>query len=301
MQINKVILTLLSFTAIIISGTAAAHHRFIASGSGMPNIVIVNEEGEIEWEYPTGGECNDLSMLSDSTILFSHKTGAKLINLKKETLWEYTGEEGTEIQSASPLYDGNFLIMQNGTPAKLLEINRKGEIVTYFEIPTQVSHPHGQFRNVRKTKNGTYLIGYFSEQKVCEFNSKGEIIRTIPMQGNAYAALRLPGENTLIACGDGHHLIEVDKDNKVIWEIKENDIPGHPLRFVAGLQCLDNGNIVVCNWGGHGHKNEQPQIFEITRDKKVVWQVNDWKNLKTISTIQLLDVTGRMEKMELIR
>jgi hypothetical protein len=301
MQQKTKIISLLSLIVLFAVSSVKAQHRFIASGSGMRNIVIVDKSGEIEWEYPSGRECNDLSVLSDSTILFSHKTGAKLINLDKETLWEYVGEEGTEIQSASPLPNGNFLIMQNGTPAKLMEINRKGDIEVYLEIPTTQSNPHGQFRNIRKTKDDTYLLGYFNEQKVCEFNSKGEVIRTIPIKGNAFASLRLDNGNTLIACGDGHRLIEVDKNDKVVWKLKENEIPGNPLRFVAGLQCLENGNIVICNWGGHGHKGEQPQIFEITRDKKVVWEVNDWVNLRTISTIQILDVPGKMEEMEIIR
>ncbi len=276
-------------------------HRFIASGSGMKNIVIVSEDGNVEWEYSAGKECNDVSMLSDSTVLFSCRTGAKLVSLKKELLWEYVGEKGTEVQSASMLKNGRILIVQNGHPAKLREINKKGKVKREFILPTEMKSTHAQFRNIRKTNKGTYIVGYFKEGKVCEFDKKGNIIRTIPIKGNAFSSVRLPNGNTLIGCGDEHRLIEVDKDNNEVWTIEENEIPGHPLRFVANFHRLPNGNTVICNWGGHGHKNGQAQIFEITRDKKVVWEVSDWEKFKTISTIQILDVKGRMEKAELFR
>ena len=276
-------------------------HRFLASGSGMKQIVIVDRTGEIEWSYPFEGECNDVSMLSDSTILFSYRHGARLINLQKETLWEYKGEEHTEVQSASPLSRKRFLVMQNGNPAKLMEIDRKGRIRKTIQLPTVARHPHGQFRNVRKTKSGTYLVGYFNGDKVVEFDGNGIPIRTIPIKGNNFCTLRLANGNTLIACGDQHRLVEVDPEGAVVWCLEKEELPRHPLRFVAGLQVLQNGNIVVCNWGGHGHKGEQAQIFEITRDKQVVWQMDDWKNLGQISTIQILNEPGRMEKGELLR
>lgn len=299
-------LLLLIFGCLCIaSGSAqtSQKHRFIASGHGFQKIVIVNKSKEIEWEYEVNGQCNDLSMLSDSTILFSRVTGARLINLNKEVLWEYKGEEGTEIQSASPLKNGNFLVMQNGNPAKLMEISRKGRIKKELIIPSSTTKPHGQFRNVRKTNKGTYLIGYFHGGKVCEFDRKGELIRTftIPENANVYSAVRLKTGNTLIACGDAHQLIEVDKRGNTVWQVKENDLQGCPLRFVAGVQRLKNGNTVICNWGGHGHKGEQAQLIEITPEKKIVWQLNDWNSFGALSTCQILNEEGKMEKGQLQR
>jgi hypothetical protein len=73
-----------------------------------------------------------------------------------------------------------------------------------------------------------------------------------------------------------------------VWEVKENDVPGNPLAFASGLQRLANGNTVICNWQGHIDGGTSPQVFEITRDKKVVWEVRDAK-LGWISNIQILD------------
>lgn len=300
MQI-KTLVTLMILIFTIQCHCQNIQHRFIAAGSGMKEIVIVNKNGNIEWTYPAGLECNDVSLLSNNTVLFSCRTGAKIVSLDKEILWEYVGDPNTEVQSASMLKNGNVLIIQNGTPALLKEIALNGKVKKTLTIPTSVTKPHAQFRNIRKTSDGTYLIGYFKEKKVCEFNKRGKIIRTIPISGNAFTAIRLPNGNTLIACGDGHRLVEVDQDNNEVWTIEENEIPGHPLRFVAGINRLPNGNTVVCNWGGHGHKNEQAQIFEITKDKKVVWEVNDWNKFSSMSTIQILDSDGKLIEGELHR
>ncbi len=128
----------------------------------------------------------------------------------------------------------------------------------------------------------------------------GRIVREISAE-MAFSGIRLSDGNTLIAAGDAHRLIEVDKEGKVVWEIKEKDLPDNPLRFIAGLQRLPNGNTMVCNWGGHGFIGQQPQIFEITRDKRVVGEVYDFKQFGTISGVFMLDVEGDPTRFEIRR
>ncbi|MCL3781405.1 hypothetical protein EMN47_13525 [Prolixibacteraceae bacterium JC049] len=276
-------------------------HRFIAAGSGMKSIVIINEKGEKEWSHKVEGECNDVSMLSNGNILYSHKTGAKLINKDHEILWSYTGEKGTEVQSASPLSAKKFLIMQNGTPAKLMEFHISGKKLKEIEIPTKTDHPHGQFRNIRKLKNGHYLIGYFKGDIAVEYSSKGKELKRWNAKGNNFSSVRLKNGNTLVSCGDAHQLLELNDAGETVWSLKNGDLKDHPLRFVANVQVLDNGNFLICNWGGHGHKNAQAQLIEVTRDKKVVWSFCNWDIAKTISSVQALDQKGKMEKGQIVR
>jgi len=140
----------------------------------------------------------------------------------------------------------------------------------------------------------------YGDGVVREYGPTGGIVREIP-QKMAFGGIRLPNGNTLIATGDAHRIIEVDSEDKVVWEIKENDLPGNPLRFVAGLQRLPNGNTLVCNWGGHGHIGQQPQIFEVTRDKKVVGEVFDFTQFKTISGVFAIGLSGDATKYEILR
>ena len=68
--------------------------------------------------------------------------------------------------------------------------------------------------------------------------------------------------------------MEVTPEKKVVWEIKDQ-VPGTEisLGWMTCLQELPNGNRIIGNCHA-GDKN--PQIFEITKDKKVVWQWDQW-------------------------
>ncbi len=112
---------------------------------------------------------------------------------------------------------------------------------------------------------------------------------------------RLPNGNTLIAAGDAHRIVEVDPKGEVVWEINENDLPGNPLRFVAGMQRLPDGNTLVCNWGGHGHVGQQPQVFEVTRDKKVVGEIFDFQQFSTLSGVFLMGLDVDPAQFEILR
>jgi hypothetical protein len=89
-----------------------------------------------------------------------------------------------------------------------------------------------------------------------------------------YGAWRLNSGNTLIAGGNNNRVLEVDRDGKLVWSLDQRELPGITLAWVTQLHALPNGNIIV----GNCHAGEEnPQLFEVTRDKKVVWQFKDFK------------------------
>ena len=85
----------------------------------------------------------------------------------------------------------------------------------------------------------------------------------------------LPNGNTLIASGSGNSVVEVTPDKKVVWEIK-GKVPGTDinLKWMTCLQETKSGNFIV----GNCHAGpDNPQIFEISREKKVVWEFNEFE------------------------
>ena len=64
---------------------------------------------------------------------------------------------------------------------------------------------------------------------------------------------------------------------------------------------LPNGNTVFCNYTAHGFIGKQPQFFEVTPEKKVVWEFRDDLRFKTINQVQLLDVPGDPARGTLLR
>jgi hypothetical protein len=194
------------------------------------------------------------------------------------------------------------LVLECGT-CRIVEVDRAGKIAKEIKLPVPPASVkvHNQFRGTRKTKDGRYLVSAKGQNKILELDGAGKVLRELPTPGDVHEVLELPNRHWLVACGDGHKVVEFDRSGKIVWELNENDLPGHPLRLMAGMQRLPNGNTVFCNYLGHGHLGEQPHFFELTPDKKVVWSFADHVNFKTVNQIQLLDIPGDVTKGEILR
>ena len=103
-----------------------------------------------------------------------------------------------------------------------------------------------------------------------------------------YGALRLPNGNTVIAGGNNNRVIEVDAKGKVVWSIDQKELPGITLAWVTTLHALPNGNLII----GNCHAGpDNPQLFEVTRDKKVVWTFKDFKTFgNSLAAAQVLGI-----------
>lgn len=281
--------TALLAPAVLHAQTGKVTHRFLKSGCNSGSVAIVARDGSIEWEYPIKPETSDAWVLPNGNILFAFKAGVREVNRDKATVWEYLGPAGSEIQGCQPL-GGDLVLVgesyKDGT-TNLYEMDRSKKVLKKLTLNLG-GGSHTQIRQIRKTPQGTYLVTQQRKGGVAmEFDGTGKLVRKFP--DGRYVAERLPDGNTLIACGDEHRVIEVDPNNNIVWEVKQNDIPGNQIGFASGLVRLPNGNTVITNWPGHGGvPKDQPQVFEITRDKKLVWEVRD-PRLKMISTLQILD------------
>ena len=294
-------------------------HPFLAADYFGNRMVRVDAEGAVLWSYEAPHP-QDVWLLPNGNVLFCHQLGAKIaapdltyhIRRQKDPkakdrtkiVWEFKTEKPNEVHSCQPLANGGVLVGVSSKSPVLLEMNAKGKIVKTIAIQTNQQKIHSQMRGVRKTKAGTYLVGQNKEGLVREYNASGKVIREIPLKGsNPYLAIRLDDGNTLIACGDGNRIVEIDPAGKIVWQLRKDDIPGNPLCFVAGLQLLPNGNLVICNYSGgnHGEAGAQPQIFEITGDKRLVWQFDEYPRFQHFTHVQLLDIPGNVVTGEIVR
>ncbi len=259
---------------------------------GRGKVCRIDKSGKITWEMPAPG-AQDVWMLPDGNVLYTHKRGVRIASPEKKVVWEYNTAKGNEIHTCQPLEDGKILIAESG-PMRIIEVDREGKITKEVKLTTKCKRTHGQMRNVRKLANGNYLVGQYSDGVLREYDPTGKIVRDIP-QKMAFGGIRLTNGNTIVATGDSHQIVEVDPAGKVVWRITENELPGNPLRFVAGMRMLPNGNLIVANWGGHGHIGKQPQVFEVTHDeqKKVVGVIHDDKQFRTISGMFVLEDEGK--------
>lgn len=271
--------------------TGKGHHFACTDYSGK-KVFIVNTDGKVEWEYATG-TCNDLWVLSNGNLLFNTGHGVQEVDRHKKVVFDYQSK--SEIYACQRLPDGNTFIGECNA-GRLLEVDPTGKVLKEIRLlPEGKDGGHPYIRNARKLQNGNYLVAHYGDQVVKEYDPQGKIVREFPAAGGPHSAIRLPNGNTLIACGDRTkqaQVLEYDPSGKVVWSVRHDELPGISLKFMAGLQRLPNGNTVMSNWVGHGQFGKAPHLIEVTPDKKVVWTFADHQTMRTISSVQLLDVPG---------
>ncbi|MBS1799526.1 MAG: hypothetical protein JSS95_06830 [Acidobacteria bacterium] len=79
-------------------------------------------------------------------------------------------------------------------------------------------------------------------------------------------------------------------DKKVVWQITPKDLPPqYDYQNSQSATRLANGNTIICSRGGNRHG---PQLVEVTRDKKLVWVLQDWTHFGPAPAVQILDDPG---------
>ena len=286
---------------------------FLVADSSKQLIAIIDEQGEQKWSYRIG-PLHDQHRLANGNILFQ-TSWTKLIEIDPKTgntVWEYdsgvnNGNRGKriEVHAFQRLENGLTMIAESGV-GRIIEVNSKGELVHEMALQIKNPSPHQDTRLVRVIANGNYLVCHENKGAVYEYTRDGKVVWSyeIPLfdkkrKGGhgieahgkqCYAALRLKNGNTLISTGNGHQVIEVTSDKKVVWSLGQNELPGIQLAWVTSLQVLPSGNIVIGNCHA-GPKN--PQVIEINRNKEVVWKFHDFKNFgNSLTNSQILSVDG---------
>lgn len=276
-------------------------HRFAATDYSGKKVFIVNAQGEVDWEYETEGGCNDLWVLPNGNLLFNTGNGVTEISQEKKVVFRYTSK--SEIYACQRLANGNTFIGECSS-GRLLEVTPDGKIAFELKLlPEGVDGGHLFMRNARKLENGNYLVTHYAEEVVKEYAPDGTVVQKFSAPGGPHSAARLPNGNTLIACADKRKaamLLEVDSEGKTVWQVEHDELPGISLKFMTGFHRLPNGNTVMSNWIGHGQFGQAPHIIEVTPSKEVVWTFQDHKTMKTISSVQVLDVPGDAIKGEVL-
>jgi hypothetical protein len=307
-------------TLSALPGNGPAQHPFLYAGEWdtrkpLEQSIFVVRRGKVTWQYSMPlrtpadriQEFDDATLLSNGNIIFSRMSGAAEVTPQRQLVWNYDAPEGTEVHSIQAIGKDRVLIMQNGNPAKAMIINTAtGKTEKEIPIPTTITGTHGQFRHIRMTRAGTILVPHMSEGKVVEYDMEGKVVWSVAAK-SAWQAIRLKSGNTLISGDAERYVREVNAKGETVWELTQADVPNIKLFNTQTAIRLANGNTVISNWCAGNNKTEEwagtVQIFEVTRDKKVVWALSSWKDpdLGPATSIQLLDEPGVAENGDLER
>ncbi len=275
-------------------GRGLAEHPMLYIGEGYNKIFLVNN-GKIIWTYATGGgwEYDDVWMLSNGNILFTRMQYVAEVTPKKEVVWRYDAPQGTEIHSCQPVGLDKVMFVQNGTPPKLFLTNIKTKAVEVeHDLPYDPAKGvHAQFRHVRYTAKGTFLVPFLLMNKVGEYDKNFNEIWRYTIK-SPWAAIRLKNGNTLITDEADGLTREVNAEGETVWEFNTKRELPTAYKLASAPQTatrLAKGNTIFTSRGENG---KGPQLVEVTRGKKVVWVLQDWKILCGATAVQILDDPG---------
>ncbi|MDB4796585.1 hypothetical protein OAG77_00135 [bacterium] len=283
---KTILLAALAFATFVQCATAAPQfgqqvssigikHSFLIAGN---MTVIVGEDGTVKWRAE--GRARDAFVLENGNVLVSIANTAKEMTRDGKVVWSYKlATENKELGTAVRLGNGNTLVVERGVNPRLLEVTKAGKIAVEVPLQPETDNAHMQTRMARKLPNGNYLVPHLLAFKVNEYRPDGTIVRTIKTdleelggreaENWPFTAIRLANGRTLVNLTHGNKTVEFDAEGNVVWKVTNADVNG---RFAdpCGGQRLANGNTVICSYG---QKNAQkPKLFEVTPDKKVVWE-----------------------------
>ena len=252
-------------------------HSFLITGSTGTH--WFDEENHVVWTDKAYSR--DGYVLDNGNILLAEvKMVKEYAKGTHDVVWSYELQApNTEIGTVWRLDNGNTLTTELGPNPRLLEVAPDGKIAVEVKLQPETDNFHMQTRMARKLPNGNYLVPHLFAFAVKEYTPVGEVVRTIrtdlPEFGGReihnwpFTAILLDNGNILANLTHGDKVAEFSADGKLVWKADTTDVPGN-FSDACGGQRLPNGNTLI---SAYGQKDgAKPKAFEITRDKKVVWQ-----------------------------
>ena len=250
-------------------------HSFLICGN---KTVLLNEKSEILWQ--TKGYGRDGFVLENGNILVSVANVAKEISRNGKLVWSYQLSKGNkELGTCVRLENGNTLVVERGVKPQLLEVGRDGKIKVRVPLQPETANAHMQTRMARKMPNGNYLVPHLLAFAVKEYQPDGTVVRTIKTdlaelggrkeRNWPFTAIRVGDGKILSNLTNGNKCVEFDSKGRVTWRLDNSHVDGR-LADPCGGQRLTSGNTVICSYGQK--KGDMPKVFEVTQDKKVVWE-----------------------------
>lgn len=248
-----------------VEGTLDA--QVLVGGSG--RVMLLSTKGEVVWEHQAG-TVHDAWLLPNGNVLFADGNITEVTRDHK-VVFEYKPEiqKGGGAYSCQRLPNGNTVVGENAS-GRVVEVDKNGKVVFSFMTRYGKTDDHHHMRMVRKLANGNYLVSHSQANIVREYKPDGSTAWETPAKALAFAAVRLPNGNTLVASLS--QLTEYDPAGKEVWEFKKTDLPGVVIQNMTGIQVLPNGNIVTGCYSAYTKEGAGTGMLEITRDKKLVWR-----------------------------
>ncbi|MEM9141706.1 MAG: hypothetical protein AAGA86_01880 [Bacteroidota bacterium] len=296
---KRIVFTLLCVPMFLTGQNTDSNIRHSIFIAGPQFTGIVDEAGDIVWDSGRKG-ARDGYVLKNGNILICWADEVKEFNKKKEVVFSYKKpEKKMELGTAVRLAKGRTLIIELGARPRIIEVDKKGNIVKSVPLQPETDNVHMQTRMARKLKGGNYLVPHLLAFAVKEYRPDGTVVNTFSTDyedfgGRSaktwpFTAIRTKDGNTLVSLTNGNRVVELDADGRIVWQIENSLFEEELLNDPCGAQRLPNGNIVVASYRAKG---DAVKLFEVDRDKNVVWTYKGYR----VHHFQILTTNGKRVK-----
>ena len=270
-------------------------HSFLITGAWT---AIIGEDNKVLWRTPGGSR--DGSVLKNGNVLIAFAKSVKEFTRDGKVVFEYRlGKGNREISTAARLPNKRTMITELGNKPRLVEVEQDGSIAVEVALQPETNNAHMQTRMARKLPNGNYLVPHLLAFSVKEYQPDGKVVKVLrtdleelggrKAENWPFTAIRLENGNTVINLTHGNKTVDMDLEGKVVWAAT-NDDAGGLFKDPCGGQRLPNGNTVIVS-----HAEGLPngtKVFEISLDKKVVWEYKD-PRYRSAHQVHILTTNGK--------
>ena len=280
---------LLFLAALCFYFCACKNEKLAIAGSGWNEIAIIDKKsGIIEWKHALepGSDCNDIEITPEGNILYAYSKGAKLINRKHETLWDYKAGKDEEIHTATRLPDGGIMVAVCGEPARIVEFDPTGKQTKEIKFNTLTFNINNQFRQVAKTKDGVYLVPLIEKRTIMRLKPDGSTMRMVFIGYDVFSVKPLENDNLLVSCGVDSRFVEknpelLHRDSMTVTK----EVHGAVLLYVAEIIPYENGNKLIANSNMYSSNKSQPLLVEVDKNNNVVWTLPYNRAIRNITAV----------------
>lgn len=197
------------------------------------------------------------------------------------------------------VYEGHTLLLDSADPENplIVEVNMKGEIVWYYNIPKKLiaGCDLSKGPDIEWIPDQNNILFILPQKGIYEINRQKEIMWRYENKKASHDADRLPNGNTLFTCGWDKRLdaqvIEIDQEGKTVWkwfaiDHLKNELRPRRYNFKRGgffhansVMRLKNGNTLISLKG-------YDIVLEVNSAGKVVWMKRGVKRVHDPSILE---------------
>jgi len=245
-------------------------HRFIAKDESRSQLHYIDQFDTLNnWTIDIGLKSRDIHLLENNRILVSCRNGFIEFDLEtQKKVFEIHRKEFLKTETVLRLENGNTILGMNGkkNAIRLVEITKEGKLVNSIDFPNLK-----RLRLMRLSPEGHFLFGA-NNDRLIETDWSGHIYANIkiPDARFVYWIKKINNDKYKLTTGYGASFIEINAKGEILKKLGGKS----EYYFFSRPFEMDNGNVVVSHWTGHGWDDSKKdvQLIEFDKNGNVMWE-----------------------------